>query len=89
MDVGRLIKLIEVKNHYKIGAMVHQLLVIAIFTTLIATGVIHGVAGITIMGVLIAVILGALGYNLYKFYQNRQIVNELRATGFRPNMIVH
>lgn len=87
-DPARLIKVINVKNHYKIASIARKLLTVALIITGVALGVLTGGLGI---GVAIgAAIIGSCFVSIYSYriHKNKQLIHELQTTGFRPNMYV-
>lgn len=80
----KLVELINIKNQYKVTNVVRNLLTVVLVMTGIANGFFGGIFALSS----IILHIGMAGQNIYKISQNKQIVNELQATGYRQGMQV-
>jgi len=89
IDRARIIKLVEIKNHYKVSTIICGILNIAILATCIALCILnHLLAGVIIGGVCIGINVLGIGLAAYRRHKNEEVIAELREHGIRPGMLM-
>ena len=81
----RIVELIEIKNHYKIAAVLGQLLTIALLVAGIALGTIPEISlafGVIMLNAI------SIGLNLYHIFYNHHVAREISAHGHHGYIIV-
>ena len=87
VDRSRTIKLVEVRNHYKIATIIQTVILIAMIATFMATGILRAAAAdLSIGGVCMGVLVGAAAYNVYLIRCNHKLIDEITSTGTRKGM---
>ena len=81
MDAPEMVALITVKNHYKVANIARTLLSAALVVGWMALGVLRSNYVLAV-----ALYAGIAGINLYQRDQNKRVIEELQANGFRIGM---
>jgi hypothetical protein len=84
----RIIRRIEVKNHYKIASVVRELFTLAIAVAAVAGGVFSSSIGLGVVIAASAITALFVGIYGYKIYQNRELVNSIQVANTKPSDIM-
>ena len=87
-DVPRMITLIDIKNHYEVAALVHDLLILALSITSITLRILTGAPIRPISIALFVMMIASVAYDCYQIYKNDKIIEDLQNNGYQPGMQV-
>jgi hypothetical protein len=88
VEIKKVIRLIEVKNHYKVAAIIQVVLIIALLATLMGVGILHNTIPLSVGGASIAVLMSILAVHGYRIHHNREVKAELNSKGMRRKLEV-